>query len=115
MMQSPHLRKNNFFLRFAYLVWHDYLTIYCNCITLKHCYMAYDRKDPNEYSNLSDDIQRDLAAKEGPSEPLGNADDNHNIPHPYNDDIQTQLAAKSTANKKQVNKKNNDNTTSSGM
>jgi hypothetical protein len=71
--------------------------------------MAYDRKDSNEYSTLSDDIQRDLAAKEGPSEPLGTADDNHYIPHPYNDDIQTQLAAKSTE-KKNKNNKNNNNT-----
>ena len=71
--------------------------------------MANDRKDPNEYSTLSDDIQRDLAAKEGPSEPLGNADDNHNISHPYNEDIQTQLAAKSTQ------KKNNNNADSNNI
>jgi len=69
--------------------------------------MEYDRKDPNEYSTLSDDIQNDLAAKEGPSEPLGRADDNHDIPHPYSEDIQTQLAAKSTNNKKNKNDKNN--------
>jgi hypothetical protein len=69
--------------------------------------MEYDRKDPNEYSTLSDDIQNDLAAKEGPSEPLGRADDNHDIPHPYSEDIQTQLAAKSTNNKKNKNGKNN--------
>lgn len=68
--------------------------------------MEYDRKDSNEYSTLNDDIQRDLAAKEGPSEPLGSADDNHDIPHPYSEDIQTQLAAKST-NKKNKNDKNN--------
>jgi hypothetical protein len=75
--------------------------------------MAYDRKDSNEYSTLSNDIQNDMAAKEGPSAPLGRADDNHQIPHPYNDDIQTKLAAKSTANKKQINKNNNN--TKSGM
>ena len=69
--------------------------------------MEYDRKDPNEYSTLSDDIQNDLAAKEGPSEPLGRADDNHDIPHPYSEDIQTQLAAKSTNNKKNKNDTNN--------
>ncbi|HYJ64118.1 MAG TPA: hypothetical protein VEV62_10275 [Parafilimonas sp.] len=69
--------------------------------------MEYDRKDPNEYSTLSDDIQNDLAAKEGPSEPLGRADDNHDIPHPYSEDIQTQLAAKSTNNKKNKSDKNN--------
>lgn len=72
--------------------------------------MAYNRKDSNEYSTLSDDIQRDLAAKEGPSEPLGTADDNHEIPHPYNEDIQTQLAAKSTAKKNKDRNNNNDNT-----
>lgn len=75
--------------------------------------MEYDRKDSNEYSNLSADIQNDLAAKEGPSEPLGSADNDHNIPHPYNEDIQTQLAAKSTQ-KKNKNDKNN-NTTKPGM
>lgn len=73
--------------------------------------MAYDRKDPNEYSTLSDDIQRDEAAKEGPSTPLGSADDNHDIPHPYNDDILTQLAAKSTANKKENKENKNNNNT----
>lgn len=63
-----------------------------------------DRKDSNEYSTLSDDIQRDQSAKEGPSEPLGKPDDNHNIPHPYSSDIQTQLAAASTQNKNISNK-----------
>jgi len=78
--------------------------------------MAYDRKDSNEYSTLSDDIQRDLAAKEGPSEPLGRPDDNHDIPHPYNDDIQTQLAAKSTNTKKNKNKNDKNNAgTKSGI
>jgi hypothetical protein len=71
--------------------------------------MAYDRRDSNEYSTLSDDIQNDLAAKEGPSEPLGRADNNHDIPHPYSDDIQTQLAAKSTNNKKNKNKNDKNN------
>jgi hypothetical protein len=49
-----------------------------------------DRKDSNEYSTLSNDIQRDLAAKEGPSEPLGDANyDPDTINQPYNADIQT--------------------------
>ena len=74
--------------------------------------MANDRKDSNEYSTLSDDIQRDLAAKEGPSEPLGSADDNHDIPQPYNEDIQTQLAAKSTQKK---NKNDSNNNTKQGI
>ena len=75
--------------------------------------MANDRRDSNEYSTLSDDIQNDLAAKEGPSTPLGRADDNHDIPHPYNDDIQTQLAAKSTNKKNKNNADSND--TKSGI
>lgn len=69
-----------------------------------------DKKDSNEYSTLSNDIQRDLAAKEGPSEPLGDANyDPDTINQPYNADIQTQLAAKSTE-KKNKNKKNSNNT-----
>lgn len=70
--------------------------------------MANDRKDSNEYSTLNDDVQNDNAAKEGPSTPLGRADDDHPITHPYDEDIQTQLAAKSTQNTKQANKNNND-------
>lgn len=69
--------------------------------------MAYDRKDSNEYSTLSNDIQNDLSAKEGPSEPLGNADNDHPISQPYNEDIQTQLAAKSTEKKNKNDKRSN--------
>ncbi|HVX26578.1 MAG TPA: hypothetical protein VHB70_09570 [Parafilimonas sp.] len=75
--------------------------------------MAYDRKDSNEYSTLSNDIQSDLSAKEGPSEPLGKADNDHPISQPYNEDIQTQLAAKSTQKKNKNDK--NSNSTKSGM
>ena len=75
--------------------------------------MAYDRKDSNEYSTLSEDIQRDQAAKEGPSTPLGSADDKHEISHPYDEDIQTQLAAKSTNKKNRSN--TNSNNTKSGI
>ena len=60
----------------------------------------------NGYSDLDNDVERDMGAKGGPTTTLGKPDDNHEISHPYNDDIQTQLAAKSTANKKQNN--NND-------
>ncbi len=75
--------------------------------------MANDRKDSNEYSNLSDDIQRDNSAKEGPSTPLGSPDNDPSISRPYSSDTQTQLAAKSTENKNKNNNDKNDNT--SGM
>ena len=67
----------------------------------------------NGYSDLDDDVERDMGAKGGPTTTLGKPDDNHEIPHPYNDDIQTKLAAKSTENKKQNNK--NSSTTKSGI
>lgn len=64
-----------------------------------------DRKtDPQGYSTVNADEERDMGAKGGPTTSLGIADDAHDIPHPYDADIQTQLAAKSTANKKETNK-----------
>ena len=61
------------------------------------------------YSTVNADEERDLGAKGGPTTSLGIADDAHDVPHPYDDDIQTQLAAKSTENKSksQKNKTNN--------
>ncbi len=47
----------------------------------------------NGYSDLKDDVERDMGAKGGPTTSLGKPDDNHNISHPYSDDTQTQLAA----------------------
>ena len=53
--------------------------------------------------------ERDLGAKGGPKTSLGIADDAHDVPNPYDEDIQNQLAAKSTANKNRSenNKTNN--------
>ena len=60
-----------------------------------------DRKsDANDYGARSEDTERDLGAKGGPSTGLGSADDKHRISHPYNEDLQTQLAAKNKSKKK---------------
>ena len=69
--------------------------------------MTSDRKNANEYSTINPDEERDMGAKGGPTTSLGNPDDAHDVPHPYDEDIQTQLAAKSTENKKNINKRYN--------
>ena len=76
-------------------------------ITSKFIVMSGDRKDAHEYSTINPDEERDIGAKGGPTTSLGIPDDAHDVPHPYDEDIQTQLAAKSTQNKK--NKNDNDN------
>jgi len=63
--------------------------------------MPDKKTDQQGYSSLNADQERDMAAKGGPTTSLGIADNAHDVPHPYDDDIQTQLAAKSTENKKQ--------------
>lgn len=63
--------------------------------------MPDKKTDKQGYSTLNADQERDMAAKGGPTTSLGIADNAHDVPHPYDDDIQTQLAAKSTENKKQ--------------
>ena len=63
--------------------------------------MPDKKTDQQGYSSLNADQERDMAAKDGPTTSLGIADNAHDVPHPYDDDIQTQLAAKSTENKKQ--------------
>jgi hypothetical protein len=66
--------------------------------------MADKKTGQRDYSTVNADEERDLGAKGGPTTSLGIADDAHDVPHPYDDDIQTQLAAKSTENKKQERK-----------
>ena len=68
--------------------------------------MTSDRKNANEYSTVNPDEERDMGAKGGPTTSLGTPDDAHDVPHPYDEDIQTQIAAKSTENKKNSNKGN---------
>jgi len=63
-----------------------------------------NKKDQQAYSTVNADEQKDLAAKGGPSVGLGIPDDKHGVSAPYDSDIQTQLAAKSTANKKETDK-----------
>jgi hypothetical protein len=67
--------------------------------------MPDKRTDPQGFSSVNSDEERDMGAKGGPTTSLGSADDKHSISHPYDEDIQTQLAAKSTQHKKN----NNDN------
>lgn len=63
-----------------------------------------DNTDNQDYSRLSADKERDMAAKGGPIAGPGIADNKHGIAHPYSSDTQTQLAAASTANKNNQNK-----------
>lgn len=63
--------------------------------------MPDKKTDQQGYSTLNADQERDMAAKGGPTTGLGIADNAHDVPHPYDEDIQTQLAAKSTSNKGQ--------------
>jgi hypothetical protein len=67
--------------------------------------MSNPKTDNNNYGQQSDDQERDLGAKGGPTSGLGSPDDKHGISHPYNEDIQTQLAAKSKDKKKKGNNK----------
>lgn len=58
--------------------------------------MAIQHKsDPGGIKTESTDIQRDLAAKGGPSQGIGDAQ-NRQVPSPVNEDLGTQAAAKST-------------------
>ena len=62
--------------------------------------MADKKTDQQGYSTVNADEERDMGAKGGPTTSLGTAGNAQDVPHPYDDDIQTQLAAKSTENKK---------------
>jgi len=62
--------------------------------------MPNQRTDKQGFSTVNPDEERDMASKGGPTTSLGNADNAHDVPHPYDEDTQTQLAAKSTKKKK---------------
>jgi hypothetical protein len=65
-----------------------------------------DKKiDSNDYGPQSNESERDLAAKGGPTTGLGNPDGKHPISKPYDEDLQTQIAAKGK-NKKNKKDKN---------
>ena len=70
--------------------------------------MPDKRTDKQGFSTMKPDEERDMAAKGGPTTSLGNADDAHDVPHPYDEDTQTQLAAKSTKKKKSGETMNDD-------
>ena len=70
--------------------------------------MPNQRTDKQGYSTVNPDEERDMAAKGGPTTSLGNADNAHDVPHPYDEDTQTQLAAKSTQKKKTAETMNDD-------
>jgi hypothetical protein len=67
--------------------------------------MPNEKTDRKGFASSQPDQERDMAAKGGPTTSLGNPDDKHSVPTPYDDDLQTQLAAKSK-------KKGKDNTDS---
>jgi len=61
--------------------------------------MPDPKTDKQGYSTSNADEERDIAGKGGPAIGPGIPDDKHDVPHPYDEDIQTQLAAKSTEKK----------------
>lgn len=63
--------------------------------------MADKKVDNNNNGRLSNESERDLAAKGGPATGLGNPDAKHNISAPYDSDLQTQIAAKGKNKNKQ--------------
>jgi len=67
--------------------------------------MANPKTGSQGYGGSSADEERDLAAKGGPTTGLGIPDDKHDVPHPYDEDIQTQLASKSTQKKDRTKRK----------
>ena len=70
--------------------------------------MPDQRTDKQGFSTMNPDEERDMASKGGPTTSLGNADNAHDVPHPYDEDTQTQLAAKSTKKKKTGETMNDD-------
>jgi hypothetical protein len=70
--------------------------------------MPDQRTDKQGFSTMNPDEERDMAAKGGPTTSLVNADNAHDVPHPYDEDTQTQLAAKSTKKKKTAETMNDD-------
>ncbi|HEY6975508.1 MAG TPA: hypothetical protein VH396_04425 [Chitinophagaceae bacterium] len=66
--------------------------------------MPNPKTDKQGFNTSNADEERDMAAKGGPTTSLGQPDDKHAVPAPYDDDTQTQLAAKSTEKKKQKDK-----------
>ncbi|MFT3933644.1 MAG: hypothetical protein QM726_08530 [Chitinophagaceae bacterium] len=61
--------------------------------------MPDNKTDNNNYGRQSNESERDLAAKGGPTTGLGNPDGKHPISKPYDADLQTQIAAKGKVKK----------------
>ncbi len=57
--------------------------------------MPNKKTDSRGFSTKQADKERDLAAKGGPAEGLGNPDVKNSVSAPYDEDLQTQMAAKS--------------------
>lgn len=55
--------------------------------------MPNEKTDSLGFSTENPDMQRDMAAKGGPTTTLGNADSKHTAATPATSDTQTQLAA----------------------
>lgn len=56
--------------------------------------MPNNKTDKQGFSTLNEDQERDNAAKGGPMTGPGNADNQHGISKPYDEDLQAQIAAK---------------------
>jgi hypothetical protein len=56
--------------------------------------MPNQKTDSKGAATLNSDQERDMAAKGGPTTSLGNADNQHGISRPYDEDLQAQIAAK---------------------
>lgn len=57
--------------------------------------MPNKKTDARGFATKEADKERDLAAKGGPAEGIGNPDAKHGVSAPYDEDLQTQIAAKS--------------------
>ncbi len=63
--------------------------------------MPNEKTDSLGFSTENPDMQRDMAAKGGPTTTLGKADDEHAVPTPVSSDTQTQITAEEDNDKKE--------------
>lgn len=68
--------------------------------------MPNEKTDSKGAATYNADQERDMAAKGGPTTSLGKANDKHQAPKPYSEDLQTQIAAKSKHKKNDKADKN---------
>jgi hypothetical protein len=56
--------------------------------------MPNPKTDTSGFSTSNADAERDMGAKGGPATNLGQPDDKHGVPTPYDSDLQTRIVAK---------------------